>query len=168
MDKIIIGIIAAAVLVLGGLVAFDATKNTAVLEPMGTKAEIEGAQHVLDGTKVEYKTEPPTSGSHYTVPAAWGVYDRELADEVLVHNLEHGGVNIFYHPQFASAEDIEKLKSLAKRYVSKVVLAPRTKNVAPIELASWGYYLHLDSFGEDTIRDFIRRNKDRGPEFVPD
>jgi hypothetical protein len=165
VDKVVIGIIAASVLVLGGLVAYEATKSTT---PIGTKVDIQGREHVAEGTKVEYNSEPPTSGPHYGEEAAWGVYDRELPDEQLVHNLEHGGINIFYNPGLLPSEQIEQLKSLARRFTSKVVLAPRAKNVKPVELASWGYYLNMDSFDENTIRDFIKKNKDRGPEFVPD
>ena len=59
--------------------------------------ESEGRQHVntLDA-KVDYKTDPPTSGSHYVVPAVWGIYDRPINQLQSVHNLEHGGVIIQY------------------------------------------------------------------------
>ncbi len=32
----------------------------------------EGREHVPIGTQVEYKTNPPTSGSHYEVWTKWG------------------------------------------------------------------------------------------------
>ena len=43
-----------------------------------------------------YNSTPATSGWHYSAPglapAKWGIHSDVLPDEVLVHNLEHGGV----------------------------------------------------------------------------
>ena len=50
----------------------------------------------VDATHLPYNSNPPTSGDHYAQPADWGVYQNELPDEQLVHNLEHGGIWISY------------------------------------------------------------------------
>ena len=47
-----------------------------------------------------YNSVPGTSGWHYSdsgAPIAWGIYNEFIPDEVLVHNLEHGGVGIHYN-----------------------------------------------------------------------
>lgn len=134
---------------------------------IGEPYSIEGANHVADGTRVEYKTNPPSSGNHYNTPANWGVYNHEIPDEAVVHNLEHGGIWISYQPTISKAE-IKQLTDLAKSYSSKVILTPRAKNDSPIAIVSWGRIYKMDLFNEGAIRNFILKYKNTGPEFVPD
>lgn len=140
---------------------------------LGAKHEAEGDKHVADGTKVEYKTNLPSSGNHYGAPAPWGVKDSEFQDEVLVHNLEHGGVVIAYRPDLDSAT-LQKLKDLFNQLPKsqnfnsiKAVLVPRAKNTHPIQLAAWTYTLDLQGFDEPQIRQFYIDHLDKGPELVP-
>ena len=56
-----------------------------------------GRKHVELGTKVNYNSNPPTSGPHYEEWEKSGIYDQPLQDEKLVHSLEHGYVVISYH-----------------------------------------------------------------------
>ena len=47
-----------------------------------------------------YNSVPATSGWHYAQPLApvrWGVHEEFLADEIRLHNLEHGGVAVHYN-----------------------------------------------------------------------
>ena len=49
--------------------------------------------------KIKYKTNPPTTGRHYQIPAEDGVYGgAPPPDEALVHALEHGRVIIWVKP----------------------------------------------------------------------
>ena len=59
-----------------------------------------------------YNSIPPTSGTHWAVPAEWGIYDEPVPNERQVHNLEHGGVMIQYNTDHAAL--IEGLKTLAR------------------------------------------------------
>jgi hypothetical protein len=53
--------------------------------------------HLAEGEEQpEYSTDPPTSGRHRPVPALWGVYDSPVGQDILVHNLEHGGLIVQY------------------------------------------------------------------------
>lgn len=63
----------------------------------GQQVEDIGREHVPDGTEVEYNSNPPTSGSHYTEWTRAGVYDRPFSDGHLVHSLEHGYVIMSYN-----------------------------------------------------------------------
>jgi hypothetical protein len=58
----------------------------------------EGHTHVPEGTPVQYKTDPPTSGNHWPPEsiAAPGFYATPVDSERLVHNLEHGNIVIWY------------------------------------------------------------------------
>lgn len=123
-----------------------------------------GRNHVLDGTKVSYNSNPPTSGDHYAVPAPARFYNKELPNEQLVHNLEHGHIWISYKPSLP-AEIIGMLKSFSSSFV---IVTPRSTDNADIALAAWG---RLDKFNianniidEQRIKDFITRYQGKGPE----
>src|SRR3989338_2998894 len=127
-----------------------------------------GRDHIAtDSKKPEYNSNPPTSGPHFATPASWGVYDKELPDQQVIHNLEHGGVWITYKSDLEK-EIVEKLKEIAASYKSKVIVTPRAANDSKIALASWERLLKLDSYNEEEIKDFVARMRNKGPESVPD
>ena len=127
-----------------------------------------GRDHIAtDSKKPEYNSNPPTSGPHFATPASWGVYDKELPDQPIIHNLEHGGVWITFNSDLEK-EVIEKLKEIASSYKSKVIMTPRAANDSKIALASWERLLKLDSYNEEEIKDFVARMRNKGPESVPD
>lgn len=158
-----------SMVIFGGIIAYDRQKNATGEEQMGTKFDSQGRDHIAVGAAHDpYNSNPPTSGWHYAQAAEWGSYDEPLPDEQLVHNLEHGGVNIFYKPGAVDQAVIDQLKEIQRDFPNKTVVAPRPDNPTPIALASWQYALTLESFDETTIREFIRRNKNKAPEFFPD
>jgi len=63
----------------------------------GTTVKDLGRGHVPVGTKVQYNSNPPTSGQHYAEWTKAGVYDAPLDDRNLVHSLEHGYIIISYN-----------------------------------------------------------------------
>ena len=128
----------------------------------GDHHAIEGREHIAPGEEhEEYNTNPPTSGAHGN-PVPWGVYEEELLDENLVHNLEHGGIWISYKD--LNGEDIEQLRSIAKQYPRSVILTPRNLNDTSIAVASWGRLMKLDSVDEERIIDYIKQNTNKSPE----
>ncbi|MEK7614545.1 MAG: DUF3105 domain-containing protein [Patescibacteria group bacterium] len=130
----------------------------------GVAISILGQEHIPVGTShPEYNSNPPTSGSHYAKEAEWGVYQNELPDEQLIHNLEHGGIWISYKPDIDAAIKSE-LESIGNKYKGAVVVAPRAKNDSMIALASWGRLEKLDNFDEVKITAFIGANKNKSPE----
>lgn len=128
----------------------------------------QGKAHINPGIEHEpYNSNPPTSGSHWSNPANAGIYDEELPDEQLVHNLEHSHIWISYKPDLDS-DTIEKLEKIAKDFGSKIVVTPRSKNDSVITLAAWQYLLKLDNFNEQAINDFIKVHRGKsGPESIP-
>ncbi len=132
------------------------------IERPGVAIPDQGRQHISIGANhPPYNSNPPTSGSHYAQPAAWGVYNAELPDEQLIHNLEHGGVWISYtNIDDATKSALEKLV----RSQSKVIMEPRAKGDAPIVLASWNRLLKLQQFDEQVVLGFIEANRNQSPE----
>ncbi len=128
----------------------------------------QGRAHIYAGERhPPYNSNPPTSGWHLPAPAAWGFYANELPDELVVHNLEHGGIWISYkNPN--DSQLTEKLEALARRFPVKVIITVRPKNDSPIAVAAWGRLLTLDHYDEQQTIAFINAFKNKGPEQVPD
>jgi hypothetical protein len=125
--------------------------------------EIQGRDHIEVGVAHDpYNSNPPTSGPHYAEPADWGVYEQELPDERLVHNLEHGGIWISH--KGIDAEIKSKLEEFGRMNPGSVIVTPRAANDAPIVLASWGKLLKLQSWDEDRVQRFLDTNKNQAPE----
>ncbi len=128
----------------------------------------QGQAHIGPGeSHPSYNSNPPTSGWHLPAPAPWGFYTNGLPDELLVHNLEHGGIWISYKNPSDTAL-VEKLEALSKRFPVKVIITPRPKDDSPIVLAAWTRLLKLDHYDEQQIIAFINAFKNKGPEQVPD
>jgi hypothetical protein len=159
-------IISSIVVIVIGLAVFlflNANTPAEDLPAVGEAYEIQGAQHIPEGSSHEvYNSNPPTSGSHYAQPANWGIYERPLADEQAIHNLEHGGIWISYRD--IDEETLTRLRDLANRNRGAVILSPREDNDKKIALASWGRLENLDEFDEERIQFFIRSNKNKSPE----
>ncbi len=128
----------------------------------------QGREHVGPEHKHTYNSNPPTSGPHFSSPAEWGVYKEELADEILIHNLEHGGIWISYKPDVP--DDVRvKLENFYEKWGRKIIVTPRVKNDTDVALVAWG---HLDKFGvseysDERVDRFIKAFRNKGPEFVP-
>lgn len=148
--------------------------NNSGNEYAGTKHEDQGQSHIAEGAEhAPYNSNPPSSGPHHSSPAEWGVYEEPIADETLVHNLEHGGIVIAYKPDIGE-EKISQLKEIFNRLPEserfgtiKAVLVPRAANSQPVQLAAWTYTLELDEVNEEAIRGFYQNHIDKGPELVP-
>lgn len=128
----------------------------------------QGTAHIrLGDAHPAYNSNPPTSGWHTPQTAPWGAHRNAIPDEILLHNLEHGGIWISYRDPNDTAL-VEKLEALVSRYRSKVILTPRPRNDAPIAVAAWTKLMKLQAFDEAAIVKFIDAYKNKGPERVPD
>lgn len=65
--------------------AFEQEVKAVFLDGKVEEFPIEGREHVSAGTSVEYKTNPPTSGSHLGEAKSWGIYGKEIDDKAGVH-----------------------------------------------------------------------------------
>lgn len=172
MSKPVIIVLVVAVLSLLGMGFLVPEKK---VDRIGNQYESEGQQHLasVDQEHAEYKTDPPTSGPHFTQPADWGMSEVEIPDEQLLHNLEHGGVVITYKPDLPE-KDIDTLRAIAANLTMrddqtgdkgfKVILAPRSANTSAVALSSWGYNLKLDAVDQSKIQQFYRDRPNIAPE----
>jgi hypothetical protein len=133
----------------------------------------EGATHVT--TPVNYKTNPPSSGPHYPVPAHDGIYDGETPPkEQLVHALEHGRVEIQYTPA-TSTQIIGQLHTLVGEFANKdndprILLFPNTTKMPyAIAAVAWTHILgcsHESPKALDALRAFRSTYDLKAPEQV--
>lgn len=157
------------ILLLGGIVAYALFYSTTEDIPsIGETIPEQGREHIAQGAAhPEYSSNPPASGWHYETWADWGVYSEEQSQELLIHNLEHGGIVIQYKPD-VDKETIAKLEDLKKSEFScKIVVAPYSKLDTNIALTAWTQLYKSDTYEEETIKNFIRKYRDKGPENVP-
>lgn len=137
-----------------------------------------GRPHIPLGAipKRPYTSNPPSSGGHYAFPANWGTYDYEVNDQIILHNLEHGGVWISYKPNTAPPAAVSELKTMVDGFKSsKLVMSPRLADDSDIAVAAWTRVLKINlkngalaSEDKKIIADFYRAFKNKGPEYVPD
>lgn len=128
----------------------------------------QGRLHITIGSEhPPYNSNPPSSGWHYAQTTFSGWHSDPVADEFVVHNLEHGEVWIAYRPEIP-AEVKDQLRQFASD--RKVVITPREANETDIAVVAWN---RIDTFNLEgglpaqRIKDFITRYKNRGPENVP-
>lgn len=117
-----------------------------------------GNMHIEEGTKspLAYNSTPPTSGPHYGSLASWGIHTEPIPDELLVHNLEDGGVGVWYDCPDGCPELVSQLESVAEQYHEGVLLAPYPGMDTRIALTAWTRIDRFDEFDEERIARFIR------------
>jgi hypothetical protein len=87
----------------------DVASARAAVEAAGGKfvplpADPEG-QHMSDpNQRVRYGTFPASSGTHNPTTSIWGNYRVPVDPRQAVHNLEHGGIVIWYGPDISAAD----------------------------------------------------------------
>jgi hypothetical protein len=128
--------------------------------------------------KIDYKTNPPTTGRHYVEPAPDGAYGKAPPDEQVVHNLEHGRVIVWFKPGMSESQRAD-LKALFDEDQYQMVLAPRRDMPSAVAASAWnrdpvpggtGRLLLCKEMGPktfDAIRTFRDEHRSNGPEPVP-
>ena len=140
---------------------------------IGTQEPLLAPEHIVPPAKGSYNTFPPTSGQHWNqaglAPAAWGIKDANLPNEVTTHNLEHGGIVIGY-ANLTPAET-DQLKGIVRALMNgtyrKIILEPYPLTDAKIALTSWGWLLKLQSVDQIQIVQFTRSHYS-DPNFAPE
>lgn len=128
--------------------------------------------HVAEPEAIEYPDDPPASGPHRPNWARWGEYSA-IGPEWWLHNLEHGGVALLYHP-CAGAETIEALRAFAQSHPGdatgplRYVLAPSPDLPDRVAVVAWGWRYLASCARPDEIEEFVARHYRMAPEDIAD
>jgi len=133
--------------------------------------------HVPDGTKVRYKTNPPSFGPHYATPASDGDYVGRSTPPAgnLVHALEHSRIEIQYRPGLPS-RDVGQLETLFDQSAGgygpgqyELLFRNATGMPYAVAAAAWAHTLTCPTFNPrifDALRAFRVAFTLTGPELV--
>ena len=159
-------LVVGGVLVLGAIVLviillFGAPDDT---DRVGIRNVHEGATHVGAEQVPTYRNVPATSGPHWNLgegvaPLFWRVYTSPVPEAAVIHNLEHGGLVIWYQ-QSATDADVAALTQFVQQQLQttnfKYILSPwaGADFEHPIAVTAWDWVLFLDTADLDRIRAF--------------
>jgi hypothetical protein len=179
------GVLIVGVLILALVLVFGGTPS----ESIGVQQQNDGGTHVTPGADCRaapqsdpncgtdpYSSLPAASGPHWdpSALANWGVYSSPQPETQLIHNLEHGGIVIWYDPEALDAESIDALASyvdtqtatgISGRY--KFILSPWGGDETlptPVVATAWRWMLELETADTAVIDEFAREHYGNSPE----
>ena len=160
-------------------------KVRADLEAAGCELQAVKAQrgqHTLGADETfDWNTEPPTSGPHFGFDDAgnlgtviWGAYEEPLQLARVVHNLEHGGIYIFYGSEVPDAV-VAELRRFYDSHERGTLLAPYPNLADEIALGAWvsedgeekAYLATCPAFDDAAFSAFFDGFQFKGPERFP-
>jgi hypothetical protein len=125
--------------------------------------------HVATCSPIEPSTNPPTSGPHYPVWAAFGIYDEPIPDGFFIHSLEHSAVALLYDCDAAEQAglDCNDLRAELETFYAawpedplcsdvphRLIVAPDPTLGVPFAAAAWGYYMRGNCFDSERVTQF--------------
>jgi hypothetical protein len=140
---------------------------------VGTAQAMDGRLHIPTGQAGgPYSSTPAASGDHWDTSQLldWGVYSTAVPQERAIHNLEHGGIVIWYQAGQLSAPQVAELAEYTRRWNSteryKVLVAPWAGSDfgAPIAMVAWTWLLYLDEIDTDLMDRFVDQHYGDAPE----
>lgn len=140
-------------------------------ELVGLPQAMDGRLHIAEGTAGgPYSSTPAASGSHWGTPVDWGVYRDPIRQEPAIHNLEHGGIVIWYQADQVTAEQIDELERFTRSWNGterfKVLVAPWAGSDFghPMAILAWTWLLYLDEVDADLMDRFVDQHYGDAPE----
>lgn len=138
---------------------------------VGEPQAMDGRDHLETGVPGgPYSSTPAASGPHWPDPLSWGIYPTAIPQEPAIHNLEHGGIVIWYEADQVSAEEISELEDYTRSWNGseryKVLVAPwaGADFGHPIALVGWTWLLYLDEVDSEMMDRFIDQHYGDSPE----
>ena len=186
------GFRAAVVFVLVSLSACGKAPNPGPLDasvpegPCGAIAEawpLETATHVPVGTNItSWQSNPPSSGAHFPVWAAFQEFSAPVPRGYYVHDLEHGAVVLLYNcalveggadggacvalqeglRQVSASLPDDPLCSGAVRV--RTVITPDPLITSPVAAAAWGFTWRADCVDQPLLKAFASAHYAHSPE----
>jgi hypothetical protein len=128
--------------------------------------------------RVKYKTNPPTTGRHYEIPAQDGIYGKAPQDEELVHGMEHGRVIFWVKPSLPEDQRAD-IRALVDDDTYQMFLVPRSNMPYAVAATAWnadpepggtGRLLLCNEVNDktfDALAAFRDEHRSQGPEPIP-
>lgn len=131
--------------------------------------------HVPPGTALAPTTNPPSSGPHYPIWAAYQEFQTPVPRGYWLHSAEHGAIVLLYKCQDAGCPAIvEGLKQVQaalatdERCVAptrvRVVITPDPDLDVPVAAVAWGWTYKADCLDLPTLTAFARDHYAQAPE----
>ena len=120
---------------------------------------ISDALHINNPIGICYQQNPPSSGPHRSMWGKWGEYEY-MPPQRYLHNLEHGGIVLLYHP-CVNNNMVDSLRNLACSRPSddtgefRYILSPYPNLESNIAVLSWGKTYINNDFNHESINEFI-------------
>ena len=138
---------------------------------------LETGYHVTECSFIEYSTNPPCTGEHYPVWAAYQSYDFPLPRGYWVHSLEHGAIVITYNCDDGCADEVAEVQGMIDALPAdprcsgtgvdvQVILTPDPLLDVRWGLSSWGDTLRTDCVNVAAFEQFYFDHLAQGPEDI--
>ena len=111
----------------------------------------------------EYNSIPATSGLHNPTTAIWNLYDQPVPEINYVHNLEHGGIVIWYGSKVTRAK-IDLLEAFVGEDPRAMLMSPLPKLGNKIALTAWTHLATCTNVNEPAFKQFRDAYRGKGPE----
>jgi hypothetical protein len=122
---------------------------------------LSGNELVANPPQVLYPDRPTTSGRHLGSVALTGVYDKVIDERLLIHNLEHGYVNVFYGAG-ADPAQVDELRSFGQEQIDgrfpKTIVSPWQEELpqgANFAFTAWDVRQLCAEFSPDVLLTFL-------------
>ena len=127
----------------------------------------QGREHLDPGETYDfYDSNPPTTGPHAPRRAEWGVLSEPIPKEIPVHNMEHGGVVIWYNclagDEPLDDEQCEQLRDQLTAITEEALAEEKPVLMLPypdidnrIVLSAWRTLDAFDEFNGERVQAFI-------------
>ena len=134
--------------------------------------------HVSLNAKVDYNSFPPTSGPHFGEWAVWNFYEEPVPPIQAVHNLEHGGIVIYYGGRVPQST-VDRIREFYYDDPNGLVVTPLAKLGNKIALTAWtsppivsgqeekggqGHLATCGRFDDEAFGSFRDAYRGKGPE----
>lgn len=138
------------------------------------------AVHVPIPSDIQWNSNPPSSGPHYPVWAAYQTYSSPVPRGYYVHNLEHGAVVLLYNCGDAGCPEIvAALQAVASSIPNdslcvdagegirvRTVITPDPLLDVPVAAAAWGWTYRAHCADLSTLKQFAMDHYGHGPETI--
>ena len=130
--------------------------------------------HVASCTPLTWSTNPPTSGMHYPIWAAFKSYTKAVPRGFYVHSMEHGAVVFTYSCSPGCDADVAALQAyLDARPADPLCVAPLKNRFiltpdplldVPFAASAWGAHLKMQCLDFAAIGAFLDAHYAKAPE----